>query len=51
MRRALLVPAAVSVTVKVTEVSPARSTVNVAAPLLELSAVTVTGCGHVQLAA
>ncbi len=46
----LLVQAAASVAVNVTEVRPVALTVNVAAPLLELSAVTVTLCAVAKLA-
>ena len=42
-------PAAVSVTVTVTEVQPVALTVNVAAPVPELLAVMYTGCGRFQL--
>ena len=46
----LLVQAAASVAVNVTEVRPVALTVNVAAPLLELSAVIVTLCADAKLA-
>ena len=45
----LVEPAAVSVPVTVTEVQPGALAVNVAAPVPDEFAVTVTGCGRFQL--
>ena len=42
-------PAAVSVPVTVTEAQPGALTVNVAAPVPDELAATVTGCGRFQL--